>query len=80
MQEKTPAGEGGGVEKADLLTKQHQAGILKEVEKVEQVEKVEEVQQVKEEIDRDVRPGVLEPVCLGESTVWCSRMVVCRLP
>jgi hypothetical protein len=33
--------------------------------------------QVKEELDRDVRLGVIEPVQMGEPTAWCSRMVVC---
>ena len=34
-------------------------------------------QQVKEELDRDVRLGVIEPVPLGDPVTWCSRMVVC---
>ena len=33
--------------------------------------------QVKEELDRDCRLGVIEPVPMGEPTAWCSRMVVC---
>ena len=33
-------------------------------------------QLVKEDIDRDVRIGVLEPVPQGVPTVWCSRMLV----
>ena len=32
--------------------------------------------QVKEDLDRDVRIGVLEPVPQGTPTVWCSRMLV----
>ena len=31
---------------------------------------------MKEDIDRDVRIGVLEPVPQGVPTVWCSRMLV----
>ena len=33
--------------------------------------------QVKEELDRDCRLGVLEPVPLDEPVSWCSRMVIC---
>ena len=33
-------------------------------------------QKVKEDIDRDVRLGILEPVPQGTHTVWCARMVV----
>ena len=32
--------------------------------------------QVKEEIERDVRLGIIEPVPQGSPTKWCSRMVV----
>jgi hypothetical protein len=32
---------------------------------------------VKAQLDEDVRLGVLEPVPVGEPTVWCSPMVVC---
>ena len=32
--------------------------------------------QVKEEIERDVRLGIIEPVPQGAPTKWCSRMVV----
>jgi hypothetical protein len=34
-------------------------------------------QQVKEELDRDVRIGVLEQVPVNTADTWCSRMVVC---
>ena len=33
--------------------------------------------EIKEQLDRDVRLGVLEPVPMGEPVTWCSRMVVC---
>ena len=33
-------------------------------------------EQVKEELDRDVRLGVIEPVPLGETATWSTRMVV----
>ena len=32
---------------------------------------------VKEQLDKDVRLGVLEPVPVGEPVTWCSRMIVC---
>ena len=32
--------------------------------------------EVKEQLDEDVRRGVLQPVPAGEATEWCSRMVV----
>ena len=32
---------------------------------------------VKEQLDMDVRLGVLEPVPVGEPVTWCSRMIVC---
>ena len=32
--------------------------------------------QVKEDLDRDVRLGIIEPVPQGSVTTWCSRMVV----
>ena len=35
------------------------------------------VEQVKDDIDRDVRLGVIEKVPAGTPTTWCSRMVVC---
>ena len=31
---------------------------------------------VKQDIDRDVRLGIIEPVPQGTPTEWCSRMVV----
>ena len=31
---------------------------------------------VKEDLDRDVRLGIIEPVPAGTPTIWCSRMVV----
>ena len=31
---------------------------------------------VKEELDRDVAQGIIEPVPVGTTTTWCSRMVV----
>jgi hypothetical protein len=33
--------------------------------------------EVKEELDRDVRIGVLETVLVNTLSTWCSRMVVC---
>ena len=35
------------------------------------------MEEVKEDLDRDVRLGVLEPVPIGEPVTWCHRMVVC---
>ena len=32
---------------------------------------------VKDQLDKDVRLGVLEQVPVGQSVKWCSRMVVC---
>ena len=32
---------------------------------------------VKEDLDRDVRLGVLEPVPIGDPVSWCHRMVIC---
>ena len=32
--------------------------------------------QVKEDIDRDVRLGIIEPVPQGTQTTWCSRMII----
>ena len=31
---------------------------------------------VKEDLDRDVALGIIEPVLVGTQTTWCSRMVV----
>ena len=35
------------------------------------------MKQVKEQLDKDVRLGVLEPVPVGDPVTWCSRMIVC---
>ena len=35
------------------------------------------MKEVKEQLDRDVRLGVIEPVPVGEPVTWCSCMVVC---
>ena len=35
------------------------------------------MKEVKEQLDKDVRLGVLEPVPVGEPVTWCSRMIVC---
>ena len=32
---------------------------------------------VKDQLDKDVRLGVLEQVPVGQTVKWCSRMVVC---
>ena len=35
------------------------------------------MKEVKEQLDKDVRLGVLQPVPVGEPVTWCSRMIVC---
>ena len=37
-----------------------------------------EINTLKAEVDRDVDLGVLERVFYGETTDWCSRMVITR--